>query len=311
MPSGKELKHERIYYKRYYDIYKNAEILSCKTESFNDYKTLTKMYKEQIPTQAQILREEYDTVGLKWEIAMPVIVYANLPTTPYAYYLLFDIGGGTLSTAMFDIDRSENRRKIWFVRCDVKKYGLNVLAQKISTRENNMNVETVIEQIIDYTDGTNNFLTKYIDAVRTKGITVAIDEGWKRQNKQKRQVCDVFLIITGGGKISGWYQIMITGCHKRMNWKTGIGMPEPRQREIPQPSGIDFPPALPYHRFLVAHGLSLPQWEEHNVDGLWCIDMKKKDDLMEKLKIEQPAVLDEPMSPPPSMKCDETWNDTK
>lgn len=223
------------------------------------------------------------------EIAAAVQSFATSRSTPPGIYICFDIGGGTLDGVAFNLRHEKGEVSIDFYSGRVAALGVDWIADQTAKKSNgtglwaekaaNLKAELLQSDAISML----KIFSEFVRPVQKKVIGPVIAEArdldgrdWRTaksfQGAHGRDIMPglqpdetlnpLKVYLCGGGMRSPFYNHTIVETYE-VHAHRRHGIPPYRLIQIPSPSDFDLGTvnAEDYHRFLVAHGLSVPVGE--------------------------------------------------
>ncbi|HTL90157.1 MAG TPA: hypothetical protein VL134_12215 [Leptolyngbya sp.] len=206
------------------------------------------------------------------EIAAEIWSLINSREADTGFYVLFDIGDGTLDGCSFRYWNDEGEKKVDFYSGKVNPLGVTafsqVLAKELGVAEHDIKL-TICGDSTRYVDRAKtstarNQIQTLVATVVYQGTQKYREHGFKVVQHTSNKPLDVR--IAGGGGQTSFYQEAICSTHQaRQHNDYGIPTYQPGSLPIPkdlETNGID---QREFHRFAVAYGLSIPPGEQPDV----------------------------------------------
>ena len=203
------------------------------------------------------------------EIAAEVWSLLNSREVDEGFYVLFDVGDGTLDGSSFRYWNDEGEKKVDFFFGKVNPLGVTAFSQRLAQ-----------ELGITETDAKNTICgnsTRYSDQFQTstarkeiqrlvanvvfKGSQRYGEHGFKLSRRGFEKPLEI--LIGGGGGQTSFYTQAITSTYKDIPHKN-YGIPGYAVRSLPFPKDLETNGIRKheFYRFAVAYGLSIPEGEQ-------------------------------------------------
>ncbi|MGI0490305.1 hypothetical protein ACN4EG_00725 [Alkalinema pantanalense CENA528] len=234
------------------------------------------------------------------EIAAEVWSLINSREVDTGFYVLFDIGDGTLDGSAFRYWNDDGEKKIDFFSGEVKPFGVTAFAQQLA-KELGM-TETDTKEIIcaNVSNCPDSFeassarkkIQQLVARVILKGRSEYVNHGFRLMQPGLKTTLDI--LIGGGGGQTMFYQQAITSTYQDFQHKNA-GIPEYAVRSLPLPKDLETNGINndQFHRFAVAYGLSIPDGERPEVRLPSEMEQSKPISKKEKDPLSQPPKYDE------------------
>lgn len=252
--------------KRFETVLSLAWLLS--NEPQTEQMTIENLRDRMKPLRATLEETAIDCHAIP-EIAAEVWSLLNSREVDEGFYVLFDVGDGTLDGSSFRYWNDEGEKKVDFFFGKVNPLGVTAFSQRLAQ-----------ELGIAETDAKNTICgnsTRYSDQVQTstarkeiqrlvanvvfKGSQRYGEHGFKLVQRGFEKPLEI--LIGGGGGQTSFYTQAITSTHKDAAHKNA-GIPEYAVRSLPFPKDLETNGIRKheFHRFAVAYGLSIPEGEQ-------------------------------------------------
>jgi hypothetical protein len=190
------------------------------------------------------------------------------------FYTVFDFGDGTLDGTAFRFWREgEGELKVDFYTGQVQPLGVTAFTQQ-TAQEIESSPETVRQALLEWELATENGLHTSLQTCQTRHrvqqlvASVVVRGSQKHQENRGGLIArdelgdqlDVF--VGGGGGHNAFLQGTVEATHDKFR-HSNAGIPPYRIKQIPVPDDLTtngLPPEE-FHRFAVAYGLCIPEWE--------------------------------------------------
>lgn len=188
------------------------------------------------------------------------------------FYVFFDVGCGTLDGVAFRYWRDEGEPKVDFYSASVKPLGVSAISQCLAN-ELNVPARQVRRFIFN---SQNSRLSQLKSSQSHKQIQQLVGrvvmEGRQRHGNHRPVFKDLVfeqglsILIGGGGGLTSFYKTAILDTHSDFQHKSA-GIPSYIQKDVPTPKDLSMNGLTSdeFHRFAVAYGLSIPDWESPKV----------------------------------------------
>ncbi|MGG6268401.1 hypothetical protein ACQ4M3_19610 [Leptolyngbya sp. AN03gr2] len=234
------------------------------------------MTLQNLHTQLQPLRAKLETTTVDChavpEIAAEVWSLINSREADTGFYLLFDVGDGTLDGCSFHYWNDQGEKKVDFYFGKVNPLGVTAFSQSLAD-------ELGVTEI-DVKQTLFGDSKRFVDRIQTSKSRKAIQqsvakvvlEGTDRYKKHGFQLTPhgvkkpLDIRIGGGGGQTDFYRKAIVNTHQDFQHKNR-GIPDYKLESLPTPkdletNGID---SAEFYRFAVAYGLSIPEGEQPEI----------------------------------------------
>lgn len=205
------------------------------------------------------------------EIAAEVWALINSREVDEGFYVLFDVGDGTLDGSSFRYWNDEGEKKVDFFSGKVNPLGVTAFSQRLAQ-------ELGIAEL-DVKDTVCGNSTRYSDRFQTSTarkeiqrlVAKVIREGSSRYGEHgfrlvhsSKTTLDV--LIGGGGGQTSFYEKAIKSTHQDFQHARS-GIPAYEVRSLPTPKDLETNgiSQQEFHRFAVAYGLSIPEGEQPEI----------------------------------------------
>jgi hypothetical protein len=218
------------------------------------------------------LREKLDCFTTP-EISAAVWSFLSNRNIPERFYSVFDFGDGTLDGAAFRFWREEGEARVDFYSGYVQPLGVTAFSQQAG-QELDLPFPAIKQLLLDWQSAADsNVEQEKLEHSNTrkqvqKLVGKVIHRGHQK-HKDNRNILhvndlgsqlDIFL-GGGGGQNPFFYETVYSTYQDFGHDKTGL--PPYKIKAIPVPSNIEMNglDQQEFHRFSVAYGLCIPQWE--------------------------------------------------
>jgi hypothetical protein len=250
------------------------------------------------------------TIGVVPEVVAALYQFLTRRDTPLGVHGFLDIGAGTIDGCVFRLSTDTGSRRINILAARVEPLGSSIIARRIVSDSTRALDEEATEQAIvgasipatleaslngarsDVINFASSILMEARDKmpghVLVQDPVAAFPDNASRDRTLDKSSFDVH--VSGGGANSAWYRTVFSAAYKERNlrenfiMKYGWGLIAPPE---------DFPPSLPYHRFVIACGLT------ETIDNL------------ETLIVRLPSQTDPGIVHPPRQSVAIAYGDTK
>lgn len=171
--------------------------------------------------------------------------------TPEGSYALFDIGGGTVDSAVISFTRYGGTPRVNFLTAAVASLGLEVVANRLVEAGVEATFNAARQHLLSIQDQYYSAASSLAHDLKllTSGIIVTA----KRKDPVLwRDSAELPVLLCGGGQSSGWHRAAIRATHGE-GQHSHCGIPPYSLKEI-CPSDAQFAE----YRYLIAIGLSIP-----------------------------------------------------
>ena len=206
------------------------------------------------------------------EIAAEAWSLINSLEIDEGFYVLFDVGDGTLDGSSFRYWKEDGEKKVDFYSTKVNSLGVTAfsqrLAQELGVAETDVK-NTICGNSTHYLDRfqtstARREIQELVANVVWNGSQRYVEHGFRLTWRGFEKPLEV--LIGGGGGQTSFYTQAITSTHKDFNHKNA-GIPEYGVRSLPFPKDLETNGISDreFHRFAVAYGLSIPTGEQPEV----------------------------------------------
>lgn len=213
----------------------------------------------------------------KPEIAGAVWSHIRATGSKEGFFLLFDVGEGTIEGAAFRFFREDGENKISFYSGFVKPLGVAALTHQLS-QELNLDYDVMINQVLAFSskDNTNQFPSIKASQTR-KRLQQLVGQVVMRGCRLYRQIHPYMwkeeigpklgIFVGGGGGQIPFYRDAITSTYTDFNHHRADIKPYDL-RAIPIPTKLTMSKLEKnvFNRFAIAYGLSIPYGEFPDFD---------------------------------------------
>ena len=250
--------------KRFQKVLSLAWLLS--NEPQTEQMTIENLRDRLKPLRATLKETTIDCHAIP-EIAAEVWSLLNSREVDEGFYVLFDVGDGTLDGSSFRYWNDEGEKKIDFYFGKVNPLGVTAfsqrLAQELGIAETDVK-NTVCGNSTRYSD---QFQTSTARKEIQRLVAKVVLEGSQRHREHGFTVMKgkttLDLLIGGGGGQTSFYTQAITSTHQDFQ-QNNAGIPEYVVRSLPTPKDLETNGISKheFYRFAVAYGLSIPEGEQ-------------------------------------------------
>ncbi|MCU0549775.1 MAG: hypothetical protein MUC48_10555 [Leptolyngbya sp. Prado105] len=206
------------------------------------------------------------------EISAEVWSLINSREVDAGFYVLFDVGDGTLDGSAFRYWNDDGEKKVDFFAGKVNPLGVTAFAQQLA-KELGM-AETEVKETICANSPTCPQQFQTSTARKNIQLLVAkvVRDGSLRYGEHGFSLMQpgfkttLAILIGGGGGQTAFYQQAITSTYQDFQHKNA-GIPEYDVRSLPLPKDLETNGISDreFHRFAVAYGLSIPDGEQPQI----------------------------------------------
>ncbi|MGV0023960.1 hypothetical protein [Phormidesmis priestleyi] len=205
------------------------------------------------------------------EIAAEVWSLISSREVDEGFYVLFDVGDGTMDGCSFHYRNDEGERKVDFYSGKVNPLGVTAFSQRLAQ-------ELGVAEI-DVKDTVCGNSTRYFDRFQTSTarkeiqrlVAKVIREGSLRYGEHGFRLVygsktTLDILIGGGGGQTSFYEQAIKSTHQDFQHARS-GIPAYEVRSLPMPKDLETNgiSQQEFHRFAVAYGLSIPEGEQPEI----------------------------------------------
>jgi tetratricopeptide (TPR) repeat protein len=205
------------------------------------------------------------------EIAAEVWALINSREVDEGFYVLFDVGDGTLDGSSFRYWNDEGEKKVDFFSGKVNPLGVTAFSQRLAQ-------ELGIAEL-DVKDTVCGNSTRYSDHFQTSTarkeiqrlVAKVIRDGSSRYGEHGFRLVHgskttLDILIGGGGGQTLFYERAIKSTHQDFQHAQS-GIPEYKVGSLPMPKDLETNGVEhhEFHRFAVAYGLSIPEGEQPEI----------------------------------------------
>jgi hypothetical protein len=204
------------------------------------------------------------------------------------FYTFFDFGDGTLDGTAFRFWReNDGELKVDFYAGQVRPLGVTAFSQQTAS-ELHTSPTTVHQTLLEWHESTDQVLySRLLSSQTRKDIQKLVAFVVKRGKDKHRENRGVMakdelgdrleIFVGGGGGHNPFLQATIQATYEDFQHKNA-GIPPYQLKRIPVPddlsmNGLD---PIEFHRFAVAYGLCIPDWEGPKILLPSQIEMNKK-----------------------------------
>ncbi|NJR48641.1 MAG: hypothetical protein HC780_02880 [Leptolyngbyaceae cyanobacterium CSU_1_3] len=251
---------------RFQKVLSLAWLLS--NEPQTEWMTIENLSDRIKPLRAKLEETTIDCHAIP-EIAAEVWSLLNSREVDEGFYILFDVGDGTLDGSSFRYWNEAGEKKVDFFFGKVNPLGVTAFSQRLAQE---LGVaETDIKNTVC---GTS---TRYFDRVQTsmarkeiqRLVANVVCNGSQKYGEHGFRLTwpgfekPLEILIGGGGGQIAFYEQTIISTHKDFQQKNA-GIPEYTRRSLPSPKDLETNGISKheFHRFAVAYGLSIPEGEQ-------------------------------------------------
>lgn len=219
------------------------------------------------------LKEDLDCFTTP-EISAAVWSFLSSRQAAEKFYTFFDFGDGTLDGTAFRFWREgEGELKVDFYTGQVQPLGVTAFTQQ-TAQEIESSPETVRQALLEWELATENDLHTSLQTCQTRHrvqqlvASVVVRGSQKHQENRggliaRDELGDQLDVFVGGG---GGHNAFLLGTVEATHDKfrhSNAGIPPYRIKQIPVPDDLTTNGLAPeeFHRFAVAYGLCIPEWE--------------------------------------------------
>jgi len=206
------------------------------------------------------------------EIAAEAWSLINSREVDEGFYVLFDVGDGTLDGSSFHYWNDRGEKKVDFFSSKVDPLGVTAFSQQLAKE-----LKLLESDIRDTIFGNSARYAEQIRSSQTrkevqKSVAKVVIQGSQRYRDHGFVVArpgftePLAILIGGGGGQTEFYQRAITATHTDFQQKNA-GVPEYQIRSLPKPKDLETNGihSREFHRFSVAYGLSIPKGEQPEI----------------------------------------------
>jgi predicted nucleic acid-binding Zn-ribbon protein len=226
-------------------------------------------YLEQL--RSHIDRNPIDCHAIP-EISAAVWSFLNSREADEGFYTFFDVGDGTLDGVSFRYWRYDGEPKVDFYSGFVKPLGVSAIVKPLAQELQKPELE--VKRFIfnsPESDVTSVNSTKSRKSIQQL-VGRVVMEGYQKHGTHRPVFKDIVvqnglsIFISGGGGNTHFYQQAIVSTHSDFQHQRA-GIPSYKPRIIPTPKDLSLNGLNleVFHRFAVAYGLSIPEWEAAEV----------------------------------------------
>ena len=251
--------------KRFQKVLSLAWLLS--NEPQTEQMTIENLRDRMKPLRAALEETAIDCHAIP-EIAAEVWSLLNSREVDEGFYVLFDVGDGTLDGSSFRYWNDEGEKKVDFFSGKVNPLGVTAFSQRLAQELGVEDIdikETVCGNSTRYFDRceastARKEIQRLVDKVVREGSLRYREHGF-RLVYGSRTTLDI--LIGGGGGQTLFYKQAIKSTHQDSQ-HAQFGIPEYVVRSLPSPKDLETNGISKheFHRFAVAYGLSIPEGEQ-------------------------------------------------
>lgn len=252
--------------KRFQKVLSLAWLLT--NEPQTEEMTMQNLRDRMQPLRARLEVTQIDCHAIP-EIAAEAWALINSREVDTGFYVLFDVGDGTLDGSSFRYWNDEGERKVDFYVGKVDPLGVTAFCQQLAE-----------ELAVSETDIKNTLwgnLASDFDLLQTsntknkiqKLVAMVVYQGYKKY--QKHTLYDGFkkslnILIGGGGGEIDFYKQAITSTYSDFKQASAL-LPKYEVRSLPTPKDLETNgmSRREFHRFAVAYGLSIPEGDQPEI----------------------------------------------
>ena len=250
--------------KRFQKVLSLAWLLS--NEPQTEQMTIENLRDRMKPLRATLEETAIDCHAVP-EIAAEVWSLLNSREVDEGFYVLFDVGDGTLDGSSFRYWNDEGEKKIDFYFGKVNPLGVTAFSQRLA--EELGIAETDVKNTVcgNSTRYSDQFQTSTARKEIQRLVAKVVLEGSQRHREHGFTVMKgkttLDLLIGGGGGQTSFYTQAITSTHQDFQ-QNNAGIPEYVVRSLPTPKDLETNGISKheFYRFAVAYGLSIPEGEQ-------------------------------------------------
>ena len=250
--------------KRFETVLSLAWLLS--NEPQTEQMTIENLRDRMKPLRATLEETAIDCHAVP-EIAAEVWSLLNSREVDEGFYVLFDVGDGTLDGSSFRYWNDEGEKKIDFYFGKVNPLGVTAFSQRLA--EELGIAETDVKNTVcgNSTRYSDQFQTSTARKEIQRLVAKVVLEGSQRHREHGFTVMKgkttLDLLIGGGGGQTSFYTQAITSTHQDFQ-QNNAGIPEYVVRSLPTPKDLETNGISKheFYRFAVAYGLSIPEGEQ-------------------------------------------------
>ena len=250
--------------KRFETVLSLAWLLS--NEPQTEQMTIENLRDRMKPLRATLEETTIDCHAVP-EIAAEVWSLLNSREVDEGFYVLFDVGDGTLDGSSFRYWNDEGEKKIDFYFGKVNPLGVTAFSQRLA--EELGIAETDVKNTVcgNSTRYSDQFQTSTARKEIQRLVAKVVLEGSQRHREHGFTVMKgkttLDLLIGGGGGQTSFYTQAITSTHQDFQ-QNNAGIPEYVVRSLPTPKDLETNGISKheFYRFAVAYGLSIPEGEQ-------------------------------------------------
>lgn len=232
------------------------------------------MTLQNLHAQLQLLRAKLETTEIDChavpEIAAEAWSLINSREANTGFYLLFDVGDGTLDGCSFQYWNDQGEKKVDFYFGKVSPLGVTAFSQGLAAElgVTEIDVKQTLfgdsKRFVDRIQSSKSrkAIQQLVAKVVLEGIDRYKEHGFQLTPYGIKQPLDIR--IGGGGGQTAFYQTAIVDTHRDFQHERNRGIPGYKLESLPTPKDLDTNGIDPqeFYRFAVAYGLSIPQGEQ-------------------------------------------------
>jgi regulator of replication initiation timing len=254
---------------RFRNVLSLAWLLS--NEPQTEWMTIQKLRDRMKPMRAILEKTAIDCHAIP-EIAAEVWSLLNSREVDEGFYILFDVGDGTLDGSSFRYWNDDGEKKVDFYFGKVDPLGVTAFSQRLS-QELGIS-ETDVKRTVcgNLTHYPSDFQTSTTRKAIQNLVAQVVVNGSKRHGEHGFRLTwhgfqkPLEILIGGGGGQTSFYTQAITSTHEDRQQRNA-GIPEYRVRSLPTPKDLETNGirSHDFHRFAVAYGLSIPDGDQPEI----------------------------------------------
>ncbi|MBE9011749.1 hypothetical protein IQ250_16210 [Pseudanabaenaceae cyanobacterium LEGE 13415] len=230
--------------------------------------TLQNLHAQLQPLRAKLETAQIDCHAVP-EIAAEVWSLINSREADTGFYVLFDVGDGTLDGCSFQYRNDQGEKKVDFYFGKVNPLGVTAFSQSLAAELGVTEIDVKQTLFGDSKRFANQIrasksrkaIQQLVARVVLDGTDLYKEHGFQLMPHGIKRPLDIR--IGGGGGQTAFYQTAIVNTYQDFQ-HSKRGIPEYKLASLPTPkdldtNGID---SQEFYRFAVAYGLSIPQGEQ-------------------------------------------------
>lgn len=255
--------------KRFEKILSLAWLLSHEPQT--EWMTMQSLHAQMEPLRATLKETAIDCHAIP-EIAAEACSLINSLEVDEGFYVLFDVGDGTLDGSSFRYWNDEGEKKVDFYFGQVDPLGVTAFSQRLAQE---LGVtETIIKELVcgNSSDYIERFQTSKARKAIQGLVAQVVVNGSRRYGAHGFSLTrpgferPLEILIGGGGGQTTFYTQAITSTHKDFQ-QGDAGIPGYGVRSLPTPNDLETNgiSSREFHRFAVAYGLSIPDGDQPEI----------------------------------------------